>query len=399
MSLHKTIGYGDDMQPRLWVLVCLGAIGPLAMNIFIPSIPGLMSIFESSYATVQLVLTAYLVSMAFAQLIVGPLSDRFGRRLVALTGLSVCVFGSVLCIYSVYIEMLIVGRVIQAIGACSGLVMARTIIRDIFGLDKAASMMGYLTMAMVIVPMLAPTIGGVLDDFFGWQASFFLVMTYGIVIFILCSQLLKETHFGPFNVRNPQQVLLDFWRLLKQWRFSRHAFQISFSSAAFFSFLGGSPFVVIELMGATKSEYGFYYIFAAGSYMFGNFLTGRYSQKLGSRRIILLGTSIGFFGGIFLYGVYLLNLLSPLLLFMGMGIIALGNGLCLPSGTAAAISADPDRIGTAAGLAGFMQIGFGSGGAFLAGSLISNSAAPLLVIMLLSVSFGFLINLVGQKLD
>ena len=260
-------------------------------------------------------------------------------------------------------------------------------------------MLGYLTMAMVVVPMVAPSIGGVLDDNFGWQASFLFVMGYGILIFFLTLIFLNETHTGPFINERPERIILDFWQLLKRWKFSRHAFQISFSSAAFFSFLGGSPFVTIELMGATKSEYGFYFMLAGGAYMIGNFITGRYSEHLGAHALVLVGTSVGLFGGLFLYAVFVAKLLSPILLFLGMGCIALGNGLCLPSGNAAAISADPRRIGTAAGLSGFMQIGFGSGGAFLTGQLLTDSAAPLILIMLLSVSSAFFINIIGQKFD
>ena len=234
MIFSKPDTSGKSGKPKLWILVSLGAVGPLAMNIFIPSIPGLMSIFQSSYGTVQLVLVAYLLSMAVAQLLVGPLSDRFGRRIVALLGLLVCIIGSIVCIYSVEIEMLILGRIVQAIGACSGLVMSRTIIRDIYGTNRAASMLGYLTMAMVVVPMVAPSIGGVLDDNFGWQASFLFVMGYGILIFFLTLIFLNETHTGPFINERPERIILDFWQLLKRWKFSRHAFQISFSSAAFF---------------------------------------------------------------------------------------------------------------------------------------------------------------------
>ena len=135
------------------------------------------------------------------------------------------------------------------------------------------------------------------------------------------------------------------------------------------------------------------------TYMIGNFITGRYSEHLGAHALVLVGTSVGLFGGLFLYAVFVAKLLSPILLFLGMGCIALGNGLCLPSGNAAAISADPRRIGTAAGLSGFMQIGFGSGGAFLTGQLLTDSAAPLILIMLLSVSSAFFINIIGQKFD
>ena len=151
-------------RPKLLILIAIAAIGPMAMNILIPSIPKLMDIFNSSYGSVQVTLTAYLISMAIAQLFVGPLSDRFGRRPVVLLGSGICFSGSLICVFATQIDYLVFGRVIQAIGACTGLVMSRTIIRDIHGMERAASMIAYVTMAMVVVPMLSPTLGGVLDN-------------------------------------------------------------------------------------------------------------------------------------------------------------------------------------------------------------------------------------------
>ena len=399
MSEDKENVNSKPVLPKLWILVSLGAVGPLAMNIFIPSIPGLMLIFDSGYGQVQLVLTAYLISMALAQLVVGPLSDRFGRRLVVLCGLVTCIVGSGLCICASQIEVLVLGRVVQAIGASSGLVMSRTIIRDVFGIDRASSVMGYLTMAMVIVPMLSPIIGGVLDDAFGWEASFVLVFIYVLIICLACLRCLQETRREPSDKEKTNTIISDFWWLLRQWKFNRYAFQISFSSAAFYTFLGGSPFVAIELFGATKSEYGLYYMMAAGAYMLGNYFTGRYSIWLGSQKIIFLGTFTSLIGGLFLSYVYFTNILSTGSLFLGMSIIALGNGLSLPAGNAAAISADTKRIGTAAGLSGFMQIGFGAAGAYIAGLLLSNSAAPLIVIMFGSVLLAFVINIIGERIS
>ena len=133
--------------------------------------------------------------------------------------------------------------------------------------------------------------------------------------------------------------------------------------------------------------------------MLGNYFTGRYSIWLGSQKIIFLGTFTSLIGGLFLSYVYFTNILSTGSLFLGMSIIALGNGLSLPAGNAAAISADTKRIGTAAGLSGFMQIGFGAAGAYIAGLLLSNSAAPFIVIMFGSVLLAFVINIIGERIS
>ena len=383
-------------RPKLLILIAIAAIGPMAMNILIPSIPKLMDIFNSSYGSVQVTLTAYLISMAIAQLFVGPLSDRFGRRPVVLLGSGICFSGSLICVFATQIDYLVFGRVIQAIGACTGIVMSRTIIRDIHGTERAASMIAYVTMAMVVVPMLSPTLGGVLDNIFGWRASFIFVAIYAILLFIICARSLGETHKGPFTSVSILKMLQDYCYLMRLIKFNRHALQISFSSVAFFSFLGGSPYVVIELMNASEVQYGFYFVIAGGAYMLGNLFAGRYGASLGIQFCIFYGTLIGLIGGIVLTLSFFMELLTPATLFISMEIIAIGNGICLPSGSAAAISVNPRKIGTAAGLAGFLQLGFGSGGAYLTGILLDDSAYPLVIIMGVSVFIAFTINFLKE---
>ena len=383
-------------QPQLVILIAIAAIGPMAMNILIPSIPKLMGIFNSSYGSVQVTLTAYLISMAIAQLFVGPLSDRFGRRPVVLFGSGICFCGTLICVFATQIEYLIFGRIIQAIGACTGLVMSRTIIRDVHGMERAASMIAYVTMAMVVVPMLSPTLGGVLDNTFGWRASFIFVAIYAVLLFIICATSLGETHKGPLTPVSILKMLQDYYYLMRLSKFNRHALQISFSSAAFFSFLGGSPYVVIELMNASEAEYGLYFVIAGAAYMLGNLVAGRYGASLGIKFCIFFGTLIGWIGGIVLWLSFLMEFLTPATLFISMGIIAIGNGICLPSGNAAAISVDQRKIGTAAGLAGFLQLGFGSGGAYLIGMLLDDNAYPLVIIMGASVFIAFTINFLKE---
>lgn len=385
--------------PKLLNLIALAAIGPLALNIIFASMPGMINVFNTDYATVQLALTLYLAALAFAQLYVGPISDRFGRRPVVIWGMVICAAGSLVGVYAPTIEVLVAGRVLQAIGACTGLVMARTIIRDLYGLDKAASMIGYLTMVMVLAPMFAPVIGAYLDELYGWQAGFVLVFVLTLIVLAVSFLILGESHHGPFQTTNTGQVLRSYVQLLKLPQFSRHAFQISLSSAAFFSFLGGAPYVSIELLGLTKIEYGLYFMVGGFGYMTGNFITGKMSERWGAEGMISLGTGFGMLGGVTLSVAYLSGYLVPVTLFGSMGLIALGNGLCLPSGTASAISADKDRIGAAAGLAGFLQMATGALASYVVGVLISDfqTAMPLVVLMTASVTLAFVGNVIGQR--
>ncbi|MCB2099499.1 MAG: multidrug effflux MFS transporter [Rhodobacterales bacterium] len=382
-------------RPSLLLLIALAASGPMALNMFMPSMPGMVAVFNTDYGTVQLTLTLYLTSMAVAQLFVGPLADRFGRRPVVLWGLGTYILGSVLCLAAPTIEALIAGRVVQAVGGCAGLVMGRTMVRDLYDLDKAAKMMAYLTMVMVVAPILAPSVGGLLDHAFGWWAGFAVVGLYGLVILAVLFRRLGETHKGPFMGADPRQMLASYGALLRLRRFHHHTWQISLSSAAFFAFLGGAPYVTINLMGRTAADYGLYFMIGGVAYSLGNFLTGRLAERLGSARLIGLGTSAGVVGGAWLTTFHLTAGLTPLTLFSGMAIIAFGNGLCLPTGTAAAVGVDPSRIGAAAGLSGFIQMALGSAASSLVGYLLHDTAGPLVAVMTATAVLGLAVHLVG----
>ncbi len=369
------------------------------MNMFIPSMPGLVRVFETDYATVQLALTLYLFSLAVSQLFVGDLSDRYGRRPVMLWGLALFFLGSVVCMAAPNVDTLILGRMTQAVGGCTGLVLSRSIIRDLHGLEGATSMIAYVTMVMVIAPILAPSVGGLLDSTFNWQAGFVVLSAYAAGLFSYSFYRLKETHKGPFQSGGPGQMLIGFGFLLRRWRFIRYSLQISFSSAAFFSFLGGAPYVMVEIMGRTTAEYGLYFMFGGAFYMLGNFLSVRKAAVWGAPRLLWLGATVGLAGGLLLLAVFLRGSLGPVSLFGAMAVIALANGCTLPAGTACAIGVDHSRIGAAAGLSGFMQIATGALGAFLVGTWLSDSAAPLVYVMAISMGIAFAVHLAGEYLE
>ena len=177
------------------------------------------------------------------------------------------------------------------------------------------------------------------------------------------------------------------------------ALQISFSTAVFFSFLGGAPYVVIELMGGTPVQYGLYFMVTSFCYMSGNFTTGRYSEKWGTERLISLGLGFGLMGGIFLLLLHFSVGLTPISLFAGMGLIAIGNGMSLPTGTASAISSDPTRVGAAAGLSGSMQLGMGALASYLGGAFLSDSVLPMIIIMAVSTVLAIIAHGGGSWLE
>jgi DHA1 family bicyclomycin/chloramphenicol resistance-like MFS transporter len=377
-------------RPPIVILVAVTSLGPLALNIFMPSMPGLMRVFDTGYGTIQLTLTLYLGGLAVAQLFYGPLSDRFGRRPLLLSGLGLFLLGSAVCLVAPTISVLIAGRLIQAVGGCAGLVLSRAIIRDLYDRDRAASMLAYVMMAMVVVPMLAPTVGGFLDEWFGWWSVFLLVLVVGAAVAAGAWAILHETL--PPEARRPLGGLgamsTDFRTLLGQRLFVGYAMQVAFSTTVFFSFVGGAPYVMVELMGRSPSQYGLYFVAVSLMFMSGNFTAGRISVRIGVDRMITAGTVVTVAGAALLVLAWATDALTPATLFGSMAVVAFGNGFNLSNGFAGAVSVDARRIGAASGLAGFLQMAVAALASVLGGALLDDTALPLVAVMATSAAVG-----------
>ena len=373
-----------DKRPSLLLLTGLAAIGPFAMNIMVPATPALARIFDTSYGVMQLTLTAYLGAMAVMQLVLGPLSDRLGRRPVILIGLLMFLAGSLICGLATSVEVLIGGRVLQSAGGCAGLVIGRAIIRDLFGLEQAASSIGYVTMAMVVAPMLAPLAGGYLFDHLGWQSMFWVSIGLGLLVLLASTQHLHET-------RRPEALAeaggLSWGAvlgLMSDRRFCGYVLVLACASGIFFTFLGGAPYVVTEILNRPVQEYGLYFFLSALGYMLGNFLSGRYAVRLGPQRMIAIGCGFAVAGLVLLWALD--GVPHMLAVFAPMSLLAISNGLTLPSAMASAVSIRPELAGTASGLSGSAQIGLGAILAFLVGVWQEGSmtALPMITVMTLS---------------
>ncbi|MDP9137765.1 MAG: multidrug effflux MFS transporter [Pseudomonadota bacterium] len=370
MTSADTAGAATAVRrPSFFILVAISAIGPLALNIFIPSMPGLQRTFGISYGVAQLTLTLYLLGMAGCQIFYGPLSDRYGRRPMLLIGLVLFVAASAVAAVAPSIEVLIGARLVQAVGGSSGIVLARAMVRDVYSREKSASVIAYITMAFVVAPMIAPALGGVLDAIAGWRTSFWLLTGIGLTILLLAWRLLPETHFHRSSAGGDFGLMAGARHLFAMRRFRGYALTLAFGSAVFFAFLGGAPHVMVDVLHRTPVEYGLWFVFISLGYMTGNFLSGRYTERFGIDRLMLFGTSLTLAGGMLCLAAAIFGLLSPPTVFLPMALAALGNGLTIPNGTAGAISVDPRLTGAAAGWSGFTQMACGAAASQLVGSL------------------------------
>ena len=197
------------------LLVAVSAVRPLGINMYLPSMPGMARAFSVDFTTIQMTLSLYLAAMALGQLIIGPLSDRFGRRPVLLIGLTTFVAGSLICFLAQNVSFLIFGRVVRAMGGSAGITLSRAIVRDLFGRNQVASMIGYVTMGMAVAPMIAPTIGGVLDTYFGWRASFAFLIVFGGSALLFAVWQLYETNHNRGSADSARELLRRYGSLFR----------------------------------------------------------------------------------------------------------------------------------------------------------------------------------------
>ncbi|MEM9732999.1 MAG: multidrug effflux MFS transporter [Pseudomonadota bacterium] len=381
---------GSRTPPTIATLIILAGVAVTAMNIFLPVLPEISSDLGVSPAVGQYVLTLFLAATGFAQLFIGPLSDRYGRRPVILWSIVVFIFGTLVCIFAPNIEVLLIGRLLQATSAAC-IALSRAVIRDLYDRTKAASMIGYVTMAMAVMPMLAPSLGGFIGENYGWRATFFVLLLMALGMLLLTWFDLGETHEPR---KEPVRALVaDYFSLTKEPVFWGYVATSSLSSGAYFAFLGGAPFVGVDIIGLGPGVLGVYFGLVAIGYMAGNFISGRYSQRIGIEPMMFYGGLVACLGVVIT--LFLMASFTPQAgyLFYPMLLVGLGNGMVLPNANAGAVSVRPELAGSASGIAGFIQIGGGAALASLAGSLITveNQAMPLYVIMFLSSLGGALV--------
>jgi DHA1 family bicyclomycin/chloramphenicol resistance-like MFS transporter len=366
------------------VLVAITATGPLAMQMFVPALPAIQADFGVPVGIVQLALSLSMVSIAISTLVLGPLSDQHGRRPVLIAALAIFLVGTGLCAVAPNVWTLILGRILQAAGGASGMVLGRAIVRDVYPRERIASVIAYLTMAMVLAPMLAPAIGGVLTDLVGWRANFVLLLVVGAGVTALVLPTLVETNRAPTSSLGLAGTLSGFARLLRAPIFCGYVFQSAFSSASFFAFVAGAPYVMVNVLGRPATEYGLYFIVLALAYMAGNYVAARISARVGMHPMLVVGSVLALAGTI-LTGLLALTVTwSPLMIFGPGVLVAVANGLTMPNAQAGAVSFDPEAAGTASGLSGFLQMMLAAVFAQAVGVLQDDTPYPMIAFMVLA---------------
>ena len=369
--------------PHIATLILLSALAALTMNIFLPSLPGMTAHFDTDYRLMQLSVALYLAVNAAMQLFVGAISDRYGRRPVLLWGVGLFLVATLGCLLAGTVWVFLAFRMMQAT-IVTGMVLSRAVVRDMVPEREAASMIGYVTMGMAVAPMIGPAIGGALDAVFGWQASFWTLFAIGALVLALTWLDLGET--APESRAGFAAQMRGWPELLTSPRFWGYTVTLGLSSGAFFAYLGGAPYVGDRVFGMNPATFGLVFGAPAVGYFTGNFLSGRFSVRVGVNRMVLWGTLINAGGVSLSLALFHLGLGTPASFFGLMTCVGLGNGMVIPNATSGALSVRPHLAGTAAGLSGALMIGVGAGLSALAGALLTpgSGALPLLWIMVVT---------------
>lgn len=377
-SDHRPVPPQEDAwtgpRPALLTLILVAAVSPMSINLFVPSMPSIAADLNTNYATVQLGLSLYLIMTAVLQLLIGPLSDLYGRRPVICGGMVLFLIGTAMCILAETTQMFLAGRVVQAASA-SGMVLSRAVVRDVYPREKAASAMGYMVMGMAIAPMIAPAVGGQLDVWFGWRAPFYALGAFGAAALIAALLSLPETNrYRGIAIRSQ---IRNYRALAKLPAFWLYAALSGLTSAGFFGYVGGGPAVATEYLDLLPSAYGLYFGSCALGYSLGNFLTGRIAERRGLERMMVDGVLISLLGPALVVVFFTVGFEHPIAFFGPLSLVGFGNGMTLPNAMTAAISLKPDSAGAASGLLGATQIGTGAIASIVAAIIVGQNPHPI----------------------
>ncbi|MDA1291164.1 MAG: multidrug effflux MFS transporter [Proteobacteria bacterium] len=389
-SLSKTL---------IVLLAATSALGPASMQILLPALPVIKETFEVSTEVAQLTLSLSMLAIALGTLFYGPLSDKYGRKPVMLLGLSITLVGSVFCFVANTIELLIVGRFIQAFGAAVGLVLARAIVRDVYGAQEAARVIATLVMVMVMAPMLSPALGGELMLRLGWESVFVVIAIACILISLLLFKNLPETLKEPVPFTGVASMIGNYARLFQSRAFCGYAFCVTFVSVLFFSFISAVPEIMVSVMKRPPNEYGYYFIMIPIGFMAGNYFARHFGRSMELNRMISIGASLGVTGVSLAIVLQLIGFHQPIALFAPIALAVFGNGISLPNAQAAAINEFPKFAGSASGLTGFLQMFFSAIAAQLVAVIFNGTVYPLLILMLTASILSLISSNLGVRVS
>jgi len=382
--------------PPIWLLFAMMFVGQFATTVYLPGLPDIARDLNTSLSLAQTLIPAYLASFAIAQLIMGPLSDRFGRRPVIIAGLAIFTIASLACVFAPDFATLLVARIVQAFGACATIVVGRAMIRDTSSGVAAAQAMAYMAIALGIGPITAPFIGGYLTIWFGWEATFIVTALIGAGVFASVMPLLKETL--PSEMRDPpamRQLLHAYIHLARNRVFMAYSLTVAFATGAVAAYVTAGPIVFIILMDVPPELYGVFITIMPPLFMIATYISRRLSIHMPIDRIILIGVIISATGGLIQFVAGMMAVTMPWPVLLGFGVSNFGSGFVFANCYAQALNTVPPAIaGAASGLSGFIHMGWGAVVSLAVASMVHTSSLQMGIGQIATTWFGLATMLV-----
>ena len=360
------------------LITVLVAVGPLTVSIYTPSLTDIRIALNATEAQVQLTLTAYLLGFGFAQLAVGPLSDRFGRRPVLFAGLILFIAASILCGFVGSAQELAAMRVVQAFGACTGPVVGRAMVRDLFPGEKARAVFALVGTALAVAPAVAPVIGGQLQAHIGWEANFFALAAIAAGLFMLMLALLQETNLNKDpTATSPRRLAANYRTLAGDRAFLGYSLVVGFIFFGLFAFSANSPFVLRGLLGLSADAFGWLALFLVSAYVLGSLMSRSLTRSHDLKTVLKAGVCVMAVGGLAMVAVTQAGWVTVTSIIGTNMIFNVGMGLALPNAFAGALGPFPRIAGAASALVGFAQMMIGATGTIAVAALEDGTARPL----------------------
>lgn len=344
----------------------LAAIGPVAMSLYTPAMPEIVSDFGTTEAAVKLTLTAYFGGFCFAQLICGPLSDGYGRKPITILFISIYLVASILALLAPTIEIMVLARMLQGVGAAVGVTVSRAIVRDLFTSDRSARVMNLIGIVLAVGPAIGPTLGGITLELLNWHAIFIIMVLQGIGIIVMMLLFVQETGTPDRSRVQPRILLNSYYSLIKTPHFLFSSLVLSGATGALYTSATLMPFILMTRVGLSPSSFGMGMLFQTGCYISGGIMYRFLMQRLSIFQLSCIGLTCTVIASALLAVILRLYEPSYWLIMLPMGIFVLGIAFLTPQMTTAAMAPFPKIAGSASALLGFFQMGGGLLGGMIA---------------------------------
>jgi MFS transporter, DHA1 family, chloramphenicol/florfenicol resistance protein len=366
------------------------------LDIYIPLIPQMKQVFHTSQFLIQMTLSLFLLGIAVGELIIGPLSDQFGRFKVSIISILLFAIGSLVCAVATSIAVFISGRIICAIGASGMLVIAFAIVRDLFSGDESAQVYSWLNAAIGISPTFAPIIGGYIAFFLGWHAVFWFLVLMGAGILVLTFLTIRETHPVKRRKKVDKDVVLRYINIFRNINFLRYSLYAGLGVSICFSFFSVSPFILINLLGIKEQHFGYYFACFGLVLVFGGIIAGKVVYQQGVDKTIHYGVILVALGGTAMLVYNILFGLHAYSFLVTMAIACTGAVFIIGAAAAGAMEPFPEIAGTAAASLQAMQflVAAGIGSTLMLFPI--HSSIPYAICLLLIAFFGVLLRYLKQ---